>query len=104
MNKTLASGIHLRVLSKSYLMDTNMTGIGWFSRIFCIPVLCMKVALALKGLKVTMDVVKVWSRVMGFEGAVVSKGIIKQIMLMTALFIRNIDANALKATMHFAWV
>ena len=35
---------HLRVLSNSYLMDTNMTGFGWFQKIL---VLLMKVALEL---------------------------------------------------------
>ena len=27
-------GTHLRVLSESFPMNTNMTGFGWFSRIF----------------------------------------------------------------------
>ena len=27
-------GTHLRVLSESYLMNTNMTGFGWFSKDF----------------------------------------------------------------------
>ena len=27
-------GSHLRVLNKSYLMNTNMTGFRWFSKIF----------------------------------------------------------------------
>ena len=27
-------GTHLRILSDSYLMNANMTGIGWFSKIF----------------------------------------------------------------------
>ena len=27
-------GTHLRVLSESYPMDTNMTGFRWFSKIF----------------------------------------------------------------------
>ena len=27
-------GTHLRVLSKSYPMNTNMTGFRWFSKIF----------------------------------------------------------------------
>ena len=30
---------HLRVLSKSYPMNTNMTGFGWFSKNLCIVVL-----------------------------------------------------------------
>ena len=40
-------GTHLRVLSESYPMSTNMTGFGWFSKSF---VLWMKVVSALKGL------------------------------------------------------
>ena len=27
-------GTHMRVLSKSYIMNTNMTGFYWFSKIF----------------------------------------------------------------------
>ena len=27
-------GTHLRVLSESYPINTNMTGFGWFSKIF----------------------------------------------------------------------
>ena len=45
-------GTHLRVLSESYLMNTNMTGFGWLSRYRCILVLWTKVARALEGLKV----------------------------------------------------
>ena len=26
-------GTHLRVLSESFLMNTNMTGFGWFSKV-----------------------------------------------------------------------
>ena len=40
-------GTHLRVLSKSYPMNTNMTGFRWLSKI-CI--LWTKVASALEGL------------------------------------------------------
>ena len=41
---------HLRVLSKSYLMNTNMTGFRWFSKMF--PSLCFgrKYPVALGGL------------------------------------------------------
>ena len=37
MQKTLkpwCMGTHLRVLDKSYLLNTSMTGIRWFSKIF----------------------------------------------------------------------
>ena len=44
-------GTHLRVLSKSYPMNTNMTGFRWISRNLCIFVLWKKVALALEGLR-----------------------------------------------------
>ena len=27
-------GTHLRALSESFLMNTNMTGFGWFSKLF----------------------------------------------------------------------
>ena len=43
-------GTHLRVLSKSYPMNTNMTGFGWFSKNLCVLVRWMKVASALVGL------------------------------------------------------
>ena len=42
-------GTHLRVLSQSYLMSTNMRGFGCFSNIFAFLVLWMKVASALEG-------------------------------------------------------
>ena len=32
MTGTLAYGTHLRVLSESYLMNTNMTGFRWFKK------------------------------------------------------------------------
>ena len=44
-------GTHLRVLSESYPMNTNMTGFRWILRILCIFVLWKKVALALEGLR-----------------------------------------------------
>ena len=37
-------GTHLRVLSKRYPMNTNMTGIRWFFKNLCDLVLCTKVA------------------------------------------------------------
>ena len=42
-------GTHLRVLSESSPMNTNMTGLTWFSKFF-IFVLWTKVASALEGL------------------------------------------------------
>ena len=45
-------GTHMRVLSESYPMSTNMTGFRWFSEVFrnlCILVLWTKVASALEG-------------------------------------------------------
>ena len=50
MTDTLACGYSMRVLSKSYLMNTNMTWFRCFSKIFYILVLCTKVASALEGL------------------------------------------------------
>ena len=32
MTETLVYATHLRVLSESYQMNTNMTGFGWFSK------------------------------------------------------------------------
>ena len=43
-------GTHMRVLSKSFSMNTNMTGFKWISKKHCILVLRMKVASALEGL------------------------------------------------------
>ena len=43
-------GTHLRVLSKSFQMNTNMTGFKWFFKKLCVLVLWMKVASALEGL------------------------------------------------------
>ena len=41
---------HLRVLSESYPMNTNMARFIWFSKNLCILVLWTKVALALEGI------------------------------------------------------
>ena len=41
---------HLRVLSQSYPMNTNMIGFRWFFRKLCILVLWTKLASALEGL------------------------------------------------------
>ena len=43
-------GTHLRVLSESYQMNTNMTGFRWVSKILCVLVLWSEVASALGGL------------------------------------------------------
>ena len=43
-------GTHLRVLSESYPMNTNMTGLRWFSKIFAAIVPWTKVASASEGL------------------------------------------------------
>ena len=50
--KPLHIGAHLRVLNKSYPINTNMTELSWFQKIFAsLIVPWTKVALALKGLK-----------------------------------------------------
>ena len=43
-------GTHMRVLGKSFPMNTNMTGFGWLTKDLCILVLWMKKVLALEGL------------------------------------------------------
>ena len=43
-------GTHLRVLSKSYPMNTNMTRFRCFFENLCVPVLWTKEASALEGL------------------------------------------------------
>ena len=43
-------GTHLTVLSKSYPMNTNMTGFRWFSKIFASLCFGSKAASAFKGL------------------------------------------------------
>ena len=53
-------GTHLRVLSESYPMNTNMTGFGWFSKNLCILVRWMKVASALVGLSPEKPEVEKW--------------------------------------------
>ena len=42
-------GAHLRVLSRNFPMNTNMTGFRWISDL-CVCVLCKKLALAMEGL------------------------------------------------------
>ena len=44
-------GTHLRVLSKSYPMNTTMAGFRWFSKNICALLLWMKAALVLEGLR-----------------------------------------------------
>ena len=48
-------------------MNTNMTGFIYFSKIFCIPVLWMKVVSALKGLinKISYHVIKTLMGIIG---------------------------------------
>ena len=43
-------GTQLRVLSQSFLMNTNMTGFRWFFKNCCVVVLCTKVSSAFEGL------------------------------------------------------
>ena len=50
MTETLAYGPHLRVLSESFPMNTNMTGFGRFSKNLCVLALGTKVASALEGI------------------------------------------------------
>ena len=51
LRKPWHMGTHLRVLSKSFPMSTNMTGFRRFSKIFDFFVLWRKVASALEGLR-----------------------------------------------------
>ena len=55
-------GTHLRVLSESYQINTNMTGYRWFPKIFAS--LCFfftKVASALEGLIATFNcITRIW--------------------------------------------
>ena len=53
-------GTHLRKLSKSFPMNTNMIGFGWFSKMF---VLWTKVASALEGLSISFSIP--WGRSAG---------------------------------------
>ena len=48
-------GTHLRVLSDTYLMNTNMTEFRWFLKNICVLVLWTKVASALEGLRGTIS-------------------------------------------------
>ena len=41
-------GTHMKVLSESYQVNTNMTGFRWFSKIFFVLVLWTQVASALE--------------------------------------------------------
>ena len=47
-------GTHMKVLSESYLMSTNMTGVRGFSKNICVLVLCTKEASALEGFKIDL--------------------------------------------------
>ena len=46
---------HLRVLSKSYSENTNMTGFRWFSKNLCVLELWTRVASALEGLRKELE-------------------------------------------------
>ena len=46
---------HLRVLSESYPMNTNMAGFRWFSKTLCVLVLWREIVSALEGLKPTYN-------------------------------------------------
>ena len=59
-------GTHLRVLSGSCLMSTNMTGFRWFSKTFVL-VLLTKVASALKGLRNTFGKINKIDKNLGFR-------------------------------------
>ena len=48
-------GTHLRVLSESSPMNTNITGFRWFSKIFASLSFWTKVASALEGLSLTQS-------------------------------------------------
>ena len=43
-------GIHMRVLSERYSLNTNMTGFRWLWKFLCVLVLWKEIASALKGL------------------------------------------------------
>ena len=60
--KTWYTGTHLRVLSKSFPMNTNMIGFRWFPSL-CILVLLIKEAVALEGLRFlcTYTVIKIYT-------------------------------------------
>ena len=47
-------GTHLRVLSESHPMNTNMRGFSWFSKTLC-SCAWRKVASALEGLKILVE-------------------------------------------------
>ena len=44
-------GTHLRALRKGFPMNTNMTGLWWFSKNLCISVLLTKIALSIGRVK-----------------------------------------------------
>ena len=56
---------NVRVLNESYPMNTNVTGLRWFSKYHYVCVLWMKVASALEGLttiKANYCLAKYWER------------------------------------------
>ena len=50
-------GTHLRVFSESYPINTDMTGFGLFFLNLCIPVLWMKVDVALEGVMIKLRII-----------------------------------------------
>ena len=58
-------GIHLRVLSESYLMNTKMAGFRWLSKSLCILVLWTKVAFLLEGLSINGLKIRIFQAVLG---------------------------------------
>ena len=59
MTETLACDTHLRVLSESFPVNTNMT--GFVPKILCILVLWTQSALALEGLTIFKALLQVWN-------------------------------------------
>ena len=53
-------GTHLRVLSKSYPMNTNITGFRCFFKKICVLILWTKVASALKRERLILDLFKIF--------------------------------------------
>ena len=60
-------GTHLRVLSESYPMNTNMSGFRWFFKNLCILVLWTKVASALEGLNIN-EIVRLLLEAVSIKG------------------------------------
>ena len=78
-------GTHSKVLSKSYLMNTNMTWFRWFSKIFAILVLWTNVATALEGFK--------WCSIRWYLGHHSYSLLAKQQRLTRAVFLDSAQAE-----------